>query len=298
MDVRHLHLLRELANRGSITAVAAATHRTVSAVSQQLRTAQRDAGVPLVEAEGRGVRLTAAGRLLAEGAVEVDAVVAAIQARWDEYRNTPVGNVSLVAFPSAATLLLPDVLRQAQDAGVSVTATDLDLAESEFATYTKDHDIVIAHSLEGTPRNTGSLTVVPLLAEPLDVAISPRHRLAQTCTPSLEDLGAADWIGVPEGYPFDTVTNAIGQKLGKPLRVVQRMRDNRVIEALVSSGKYLAVLPRFTTRVSADLMLIPLTHVPAQRYITALVQPDKAKRKAVQVVLTALQETARATALT
>ena len=72
MDVRHLQLLRELDDRGSVTAVAAATHRTVSAVSQQLRTAQRSAGMALVEPDGRGIRLTEAGRLLAAGAVEVD----------------------------------------------------------------------------------------------------------------------------------------------------------------------------------------------------------------------------------
>ena len=67
MDQRHLTLRRELAARGSVTAVAAATHRTGSAVSQQLRTAERDLGLPLVEPAGRGIRLTDAGRLLAEG---------------------------------------------------------------------------------------------------------------------------------------------------------------------------------------------------------------------------------------
>ncbi|MGO4132903.1 LysR family transcriptional regulator, partial [Janibacter sp. YAF2_2] len=44
MDIRHLELLRDLRERGSLAAVAAATHRTPSALSQQLRTAQRAAG--------------------------------------------------------------------------------------------------------------------------------------------------------------------------------------------------------------------------------------------------------------
>ena len=44
MDVRHLELLRELADRGSLAAVAQATHRTPSALSQQLRTAERELG--------------------------------------------------------------------------------------------------------------------------------------------------------------------------------------------------------------------------------------------------------------
>lgn len=74
MDVRHLELLRELAERGSVTAVARVTHRTPSAVSQQLRAAQRDAGVPLVEQAGRGLRLTDAGRLLVSCQVEGSAI--------------------------------------------------------------------------------------------------------------------------------------------------------------------------------------------------------------------------------
>lgn len=67
MELRHLELLRDLANYGSVSAVARATHRTPSAVSQQLKTVQRDLGVALVEHSGRGVRLTEAGRLLADG---------------------------------------------------------------------------------------------------------------------------------------------------------------------------------------------------------------------------------------
>ena len=68
MDVRRLELLRELADRGSITAVAHATNRTASAVSQQLKILEREAGVPLTERSGRGVILTSAGRALARTA--------------------------------------------------------------------------------------------------------------------------------------------------------------------------------------------------------------------------------------
>ncbi|MFD6177064.1 LysR family transcriptional regulator [Isoptericola sp. NPDC060282] len=95
MDVRHLALLRELADRGSVTAVAQATHRTPSAVSQQLRTTQRELRTPLVEPSGRGLRLTEAGRLLAEGGASVAAAVAQVQARWDEFQGEPSGTVSV-----------------------------------------------------------------------------------------------------------------------------------------------------------------------------------------------------------
>src|SRR4029078_7416613 len=58
LNVSRLRVLRELAHRGSITAVAEALSLTPSAVSQQLAALERETGVQLVERAGRGVRLT------------------------------------------------------------------------------------------------------------------------------------------------------------------------------------------------------------------------------------------------
>ena len=58
LDLRRLRLLRELHERGTIAAVAEALRFTPSAVSQQLAVLEREAGVPLLERAGRGVRLT------------------------------------------------------------------------------------------------------------------------------------------------------------------------------------------------------------------------------------------------
>src|ERR671921_927316 len=58
LDLRRLRLLRELQARGTIAAVAEALQFTPSAVSQQLAILEREAGVPLLERAGRGVRLT------------------------------------------------------------------------------------------------------------------------------------------------------------------------------------------------------------------------------------------------
>lgn len=292
MDARHLHLLRELAERGSVTAVAEATHRTASAVSQQLRTAQREAGMRLVEPQGRGIRLTEAGRLLAAGGAEVQAALAAVQARWDAYRHEPGGPVSIAAFPSAATLLFPSLLETAENAGIELRLTDLDPSEAEFAGLTADFDIVLAHSLS-SPRPVGTehLTVRELMTEPLDIAMSAGHPLAAHSILNSDDLATARWISVPQGYPFDTVLTALSAQLGQPLRITQRLRDNRLIETLVASSDHLAILPRFTTTAHAGITLRPLPQVPAQRHLSAVMRPDRAVRHAVQIMLRGLDET-------
>lgn len=295
MEVRHLQLLRELADRGSITAVAEATHRTASAVSQQLRTAQRDAGMQLVEPDGRGVRLTEAGLVLAAGGLEVETALAAVRARWDAYRNDPGGAVSVIAFPSAAALFFPRIMESAARAGIELRVTDLDSAEQEFAELAADFDIVIAHSLDGpVPSGASGLVVRELMVEPLDIAMSAAHPLANRRTLKAGDVADAAWLGVPEGYPFNAVLSSIEARAGRPLTVAQRLRDNRVIEALVASSDHLAVLPRFTTPGDGELRLVPLADVPARRHVSALIRPDRAQRRAVESVLDAIGEVARA----
>jgi DNA-binding transcriptional LysR family regulator len=112
MDVRRLELLRELAERGSITEVARATHRTPSAVSQQLRVLEREAGLPLTEKAGRGIVLTDAGRALARSAVDVAVALERADSLWAEFRHDPTGEVSLATFPTGGQMLLPGVLHR------------------------------------------------------------------------------------------------------------------------------------------------------------------------------------------
>ena len=68
LDLGRLRLLHELHARGTIAAVADALRFTPSAVSQQLAVLEREAGVPLLERAGRGVRLTDAALVLVDHA--------------------------------------------------------------------------------------------------------------------------------------------------------------------------------------------------------------------------------------
>lgn len=296
LDVRHLQLLRELAERGSVTAVAEATHRTPSAVSQQLRTAQRDFGTPLVEPEGRGIRLTEAGQVLARGAVGVATAVEAARAEWDAFRNAPTGRVTMAGLASAAEYLIPGALRDLETRSIGVTFTDEDVAEADYAPLTVDHDIVIAHSLAERPTiGAERLRVAPLVREPLDIALPESHPLARQDAVTPEDVAEQNWIGVPPGFPFESVLDAVAARTGTAVRYAQRgIRDNRLVESLVAAELGLAVLPRFTTHPRAGVVLRPLAGISTARYIFALMRPDRAERLAVRHAVEALVRAARA----
>jgi DNA-binding transcriptional LysR family regulator len=291
MDVKRLDLLRELAERGSVTAVAEATGRTPSAVSQQLKVLEREAGMPLTQRSGRGIVLTSAGHALARSAADVAIALERASALWDEFRNHPSGEVSLLTFPTVGATLLPGVLTDlASVAGLVVQATDLDPELAEFADLTSDFDIVLAHTMPGVlPWGGRGLKAVPLLTEPLDIGLPADHRLASRAHLTPADLVDDIWLGVPPGFPFERILHAIEQQAGQRVRVGQRFSDMRIIEAFIEAGLGIAFVPRFTSgAVPESIVLKPLRGVASARQIVALVRPDVAERLAVRTVLDVL----------
>jgi len=298
MDVQRLELLRELAERRTVTAVARATHRTPSAVSQQLKVLEREAGLPLTERRGRGLVLTAAGRALARSASDVAVALERANATWDEFRNLATGEVSVVTFPTAGQMLLPGALADlSATPGLVVTCTDRDPERSDFPALTAEFDIVLAHTMRGQPSWGGrGLSVVPLMTEPLDVGLPADHRLAGRASVSSADVAGEPWIGVPDGYPFERILHEIEQQSGERLTVTQRFADLRLIESFITAGHGIALLPRYTSAGDQPgrLVLKPLRGVDAERQIVALMRPDRAERLAVRTVVDALRDQAAA----
>src|SRR5512134_243171 len=105
LDLRRLRLLRELSERGTIAAVADALQFTPSAVSQQLGLLEREAGVPLLQRAGRGVRLTDAAVVLVEHAEALLERAALAEADLAAAAGTVQGRARIAGFQSVAVRL-------------------------------------------------------------------------------------------------------------------------------------------------------------------------------------------------
>jgi DNA-binding transcriptional LysR family regulator len=300
MDFKRLRILRELADRGTVGATAEAMHVTPSAVSQQLKTLQEELGVVLVEKSGRGVRLTEAGLAMASAAAEVSTAMARAEATIDTYRRGWQTHVKAAFFPSAAEMFLPGLLHRVKAIdGLRFEAHFEDPNVAGFAALTADYDIVLAHSVDGPDVFARlGLVVEPLLEEPLDVAMPAGHVLTGKETLRAQDVIGYPWMGVPEGFPFDTVLRQIEVQADSPAVRAQLYPDLRVLEALVSAGHGLSLLPRYTAlqNQGQGFVLRPLAGVKASRSIVALARPDVAARTTIQQVLSMLQAEARAVA--
>lgn len=290
MNVTRLRVLRELADRGSVTAVAAALSYTPSAISQQLKALADEVGLPLTEPDGRGLRLTEAGRTLAAEAEGVLTALAHADAALEHLRNVPSGPVRMAIFQTGAKMLLAGLLARLDAVpDLDLQCTDVDVAPSDVPVLAADFDIVIAHRDEQTPApDRRRWQVIPLMREPLDVGLPPRHPLGRKSTLSLLDLVDEPWIGVQVGFPFDDILRSFAAQTGAVPRIVQRINDLSVTERLVAAGRGIALLPRYSTE-TRTLMLRPLTGVRAARLVEIVLRPSAAERPAVATVIDALQ---------
>ncbi|ORA35649.1 LysR family transcriptional regulator [Mycobacterium aquaticum] len=285
MDAGRLRMLRELADHGTVAAVADVLSMTPSAVSQQLKILQREAGVALIEPAGRRVRLTDAGRVLVGHA---DAVLAALQrarAEMDAYRTSPRGTVSVSFFPSGAAMLLAPLIIRARDRGVEVLGRDVDVPASRAPQQLGEFDIVVVHR-DGRDASDWErrFTATELLREPLDVVMSADHRLARHNHVRLAELADEQWIGVEGGLMVDDVLNSIALLTGVRPRITQRVNDFRVAEELVHAGLGVALMPRYVL-LTRPLVRLPVSDITVARRIEAITRSGAAARPAVAAVL-------------
>jgi DNA-binding transcriptional LysR family regulator len=289
MELRGLQTLRTVRTHGGVTAAAAVLHLTPSAVSQQLAALQSEMGVQLTERVGRGLRLTPAGDALADAAVDVAVAVERARAACTAFLEQPSGSVTVSAFQSGAQMLLPGLLTRVRALpGVTLACSDEDVALDDFAALTDRFDVVIAHRPEGGSgwgRAGLPLHVVPLVREPLDLAVPVEHPLARRDEVHPGELRDEDWITVRQGFPVAALLDAVTAVAGGPPRVVHRINDFHVVAALVAAGHGVALLPRYTAGGQQGVRLVPIAGTPVARQVDALLRPDRAERRVVRRVL-------------
>lgn len=292
MELGQLRALRELGDRGSIAAVAAALHVTPSSVSQQLSALQRRSAAALTFKDGRRTALTEAGRALARAAVEVEVALVRAEQAVAAYQSEPQGTVAVTAFNSAASAVFAPLLTRLGSTGQpDVVLSDFDVAQECFPALTRTHDLVIAHRLTGSAPWPESVRVEPLLFEPLDLIIRKDHRLAAQDSISPIDLIGQTWVAVHEGFPLENALDHIAGIGGTEPHIAHRINEFSLAAAVVSASNSVALMPRYTTdmRHHPDLVLRPIAGIGPGRHIDCLARPETLERANAKTVLSHLR---------
>ncbi len=295
MEYGQLRALRELRDRGSIAAVATAFRVSAPAVSQQLAALQRSAGVALTRREGRRTVLTDAGVALADAADDVLAAMTVAREAVRRYQDDATATVSVSALSSAAIAFFPALLASPPVGAPTLELTDFDVARTDYALLTADIDLVIAHRLPGQPW-PGSVQAIPLLEEPLDLALRRGHPLDGDRPVSADDVRGAEWVHVHESFPLADSLRSLTGPNGGDARIRHRVNDWAITARLLTASNCVALMARHTGQayLGDGLVLRPLApELRVSRTIDILARPDTLRRAAARSVVDALQERAR-----
>ena len=208
LDLRRLDILHRFATRGSITAVAADLGYSPSAVSQQLATLEREAGVALLERTAQSATLTEAGRELAEQGLAVLAAAEKAESRVRARAGTVTGHVTLSCIPGLAVTLAPHLadLQRRHD-GLTLTVHETESPRGALDVLRRTSDVAVIDDWTQEPMTSPAGLVVHRLArEPVVLAIASSHPLAAqggtvTVAGLRELLAEETWLSAPPGHP-------------------------------------------------------------------------------------------------
>ena len=296
LDLRRLRLLRELNERGTIAAVAEALQFTPSAVSQQLAMLEREAGIPLLERAGRGVRLTDPALVLVEHADALLERAALAEADLAAAAGTVVGRARIAAFQSVSLRL---ALPAMEALGRSAPRLRCELVEAEPedaipALALGDVDLVLgdAWHAQARPLPPGLqrhelLSDAVLLCLPAEHPAALRHPGAVP----LAELAGDPWAtGYPDMGWEDMTQRTCREHGGFEPDLRHRTDDATIALGLAAHGLAVALLPQLALpHEHPGIVLRPITGAPLTRAIFAVTRTTDAARPSTQAVLAAVR---------
>ncbi|MGW2029428.1 MULTISPECIES: LysR family transcriptional regulator [Streptomyces] len=296
LNLERLRTLDALSRHGSVSAAADALHVTTSAVSQQLGKLEREVGQQLLAKNGRGVRLTDAGRLLSEHAARILSQVELAQSDLEAHRGQVVGELRLSAFPTAARGLFPAALGalRVEHPGLRVRSSELEPEAGIAGVVRGDLDLAVVLDWYNKPMPVpDGLVKAPLLDDPAEVAMPATHRLADRDEVDLTEFAEDEWITWGEGeFCHEWLMFTLRSKGVEPI-VGHRAGETHTQLGLVAAGLGVCIAPLLGRHpVPEGVVLVPLRQ-RVRRHVYVVWRADADRRPSIRAAVGALRTAAR-----
>ena len=289
LDVRRLRFLVELSRRGTIAAVSEALHMSPSGISQQLSQLEREAGAPLLERVGRGIRLTDAGRRLAERGTDILAALELAETEVRSGQEAPTGTCRVAAFGSAARVLVPSLLEcQRRHPGLRVELVESEPEVALPALLSGEFDLIVSEEYPGTePTLPRHVQREVLAADPLQVVVAAELLGGRDL--SLAG-GSIPWALEPTGSSSRAWALQHCLSRGFNPSVQYESWDLELLLLLVRQGAAASVLPQLALPTEPATTTLVRSDTGAARTLVSLVRRARRNDPSVQAVRTALHE--------
>lgn len=237
MELRHLRYFVTIAEEGSFRRAAERLHVSQSPLSRQMRDLADEIGVELFAPEGRGVKLTAAGKAFADRA---RAILASVESAVEEAKGIAEGRLGtvVIGFETGTTFmgsflaLVAAFRRRAPRVGLELVPM------SSVEQWAALREGTIAFGYGAYAPTDRRLSHLALTRDRLGLLVSAEHPLARREKVRLRDLGSERVLLQPKQlYPrlhADIV--AAARAKGVSLQVTAEVLDLEALLALVVIG--------------------------------------------------------------
>lgn len=239
LDTARLRVLAAVARHGSVTAAAQALNYAQPSVSHHLARLEAETGSTLVQRVGRGIRLTEAGRMLAERAEEILGRLDAAEAELAAFSGLRAGRVRLAAFPSALGTFVPWAAATfvAEHPEVELRFTEAEPPEAVRLLRAGEVDVALLFAYpDGSSTEDDGLRRERLLDEPTYLVLPKGLRGNR-----LRDHSARRWITGCERCRAHLLRACAAEGFTPDIRFTTD--DYVAVQALVATGLGVTTLP-------------------------------------------------------
>jgi DNA-binding transcriptional LysR family regulator len=251
LSLNQVRTFLEVAQSGSVRLAAERLVVSQPAVSSALAGLQKTVGSPIVERDGRGVRLTPAGERLATYGRRIFALLDEAVAEARAAAIPTARRLSLAAVPTAAEQLLPELLggfrAEHEPVDLELEVANKDLVWERLAHW--EADLVLA----GRPPQGRQFVTLAIRPNAV-VVVGPPDR-----TYTLAELARATWLLRELGSGTRETTEAVFSQLGIAPPAVT-IGSNGAIRECVRVGLGISLLSR--DAVARELAAGTLSEIP------------------------------------
>ncbi|WP_285242274.1 LysR family transcriptional regulator [Pseudarthrobacter sp. fls2-241-R2A-127] len=271
IDIGSLRALTAVEQHGSVIAASEAMGFSPSAVSQQVKKLEKEAGFAVLERRGRGVLLTERGLALAAYGRRILAELEELQSTLLADPATPSGSLRVVSFSTACRGLVGPLLARLEESGAALSISVLaeDPREAVARVANGEADLGLVHNWNSVPLVIPEhLTLEWLCEDVADVLVHRRHPLAGRTEVAPPELVDERWISTPAGAICNEALLRIFADLGRVPDIRVYDPDFATHIAMVEQGVAVALVPRLGRPVlPRDVAAVPVVNPVQARQV-------------------------------
>jgi DNA-binding transcriptional LysR family regulator len=285
LSLVQLRVLDAVRRHGSVTAAARELHYTQPSLSHHLSRLEAQTGTRLLQRVGRGIRLTEAGRLLADRSAEIIGRVDSATTELSTLVGLNAGRVRLAGFASVMSSLVPQAaaVLARRHPRLELGLTDTHPEDALQLLRAGQVDVAVIFRYDETAPEEDGVRLIHLLDDPL-------YLLTTGGGTTLVEHKETPWIAGCERCRSHLVE--ICEQAGFPPRLAYTTDDMVVMQSLVAAGMGVTTIPGLALQAHRHPAIIATRLPVPPRQIYAATYGDPPDPPATAALLAALTQAA------